>query len=113
MERIITECKLDPHRVRGGIPTFGSIVKTVDKETWSDGDNIAELGWRMCSGMAHGKEWATLDVLHRQFLREHRKGLAEVRLTAGMSDIATLTRLAHTTLVEALDLFSTRSSPQY
>lgn len=43
---------LDPHKTKGGIPSFGSITKTVDKETWSDGDNIGELGWRMCSGMA-------------------------------------------------------------
>jgi hypothetical protein len=113
IERLIAECDLDRHRVRGGIPSFGSIVKTVDKETWCDGDNIGELGWRMCSGMAHGKEWATLDVLHRLFLREHRKGVAEVRLTAGMTDVATLAKLAHATLTEALNLFSNRSSPQY
>lgn len=113
IEKVIDECGLDRHRVRGGVPSFGSIAKTVDKETWCEGDNIGELGWRMCSGMAHGREWATLDVLHRQFLREHSESVAEVRLTAGMTDVAMLAQLAYSMLTEALNLFSNRATPQY
>ncbi len=63
--------------------------------------------------MAHGREWATLDVLHRQFLREVAKGVSEVRLTAGMSDISVMAQLAYTMLTEAVSLFLTRSSLQY
>ncbi|MFF2243321.1 hypothetical protein ACFVTM_03965 [Arthrobacter sp. NPDC058130] len=113
IEKLINECGLDRSRVRGGVPSFGSIAKTVDKETWCDGENIGELGWRMCSGMAHGREWSTLDVLHRQFVQEVAEGVSEVRLTAGMTDIAVLTQLAYSMLAEAITLFSNRSSPQY
>lgn len=113
IEKLIGECDLDRHRVRGDIPSFGSIAKTVDKETWSDGDNLSELGWRMCSGMAHGREWSTLDVLHRQLLKEHDDGVADVRLTAGMTDVSVLTQLAYTMLTEAVRLYSNRSAPQY
>lgn len=113
IDGLIDEFGLDRHRVRGGIPSFGSITKTVDKETWSDGDTLGELGWRMCSGMAHGREWATLDVLHRQLVKEYPGGVSQIRLTVGMTDIAVLTQLAYMMLTEAMNLFSTRSTPQY
>ena len=113
IESLIKECDLDRDRVKGGVPSFGSIVKKVDKEIWSDGDNLAELGWRMCSGMAHGREWSTLDVLYRQLLKEHADGVAEVRLTAGMTDVSVLTQLAYMMLTEAVGLYSNRSAPQY
>ncbi|MDR6636481.1 hypothetical protein [Paenarthrobacter nitroguajacolicus] len=46
-------------------------------------------------------------------MREVAKGVSEVRLTAGMSDISVIAQTAHTMLTEAVSLFSTRSSRQY
>ncbi|MET3206249.1 UNVERIFIED_ORG: hypothetical protein ABIB21_003068 [Arthrobacter sp. UYEF13] len=97
----------------GGTPAFGTIAKTVDMENWYDGESIGELGWRMCSEMAHGREWSTLDVLHRQFVRQVANGISEVRLTAGMSDISVMAQLAYTMLTEAVNLLSIRSRAHY
>ncbi|PYH02207.1 hypothetical protein CVV67_01875 [Arthrobacter stackebrandtii] len=47
MESLIVQYGLDRSRVLGGIPSFGSIAMTEDKEIWCKGDNIGELGWRM------------------------------------------------------------------
>lgn len=113
IDKTISASCLDRARVYGGVPSFGSKAKAVDALFWPDGDKLGEIVWRMCSGMAHGREWATLELLNRQLLSEPNDSVGSFRLTAGMTNVSTLAQLAFLMLAEAIEIYDKRSNPQY
>jgi hypothetical protein len=62
-------------------------------------------GWQMCSGLAHGRQWASFAFSDRDRVREMTSDVLEVRLTSSATTINIVTQCAFLLTFEARELF--------
>jgi hypothetical protein len=72
---------------------YAEIVKAAG-ETSPAGSVPFQLAWRMCSAIAHGDLWATLNVASREELPGTSPGLVGLRITANVETLLFAVRLS-------------------
>ena len=68
--------------VLGGTVGYARILADAGTESPRISDTGPLALWRMCSGLAHGQQWATFGVLDRQLMSTDDEQVALVKLTA-------------------------------
>ena len=61
--------------------------------------------WQMCSGLAHGRQWASLAFSDRDHVRDMTSEVLEVRLTSSATKIHLITQVGFLLTHEARELF--------
>ncbi|MBQ0906959.1 hypothetical protein [Micromonospora sp. U21] len=67
-------------------PGYAEIVKTAG-DTMPSGHKAFLITWKMCSAIAHGDFWATLNVVSRTELPGAPAGFAHMRITANVQSL--------------------------
>ncbi|MBV9484798.1 MAG: hypothetical protein JO246_01935 [Frankiaceae bacterium] len=96
---------LDPDLVGGRLGT-ASIIRAASNDAALSGSDLELLLWRVCSGLNHGRSWATLAALERDVVEKTGNALM-IRLTApSVPLLATAEVATHMTerLYELLEL---------
>jgi len=68
---------------------------------------VAAFVWRACSAFGHGRQWAALSLLHRES-QPRSDGVADVRLTSSVEQVATLAGTAVMLNARAIQLYNER-----
>jgi len=63
--------------------------------------------WRACSAFGHGRQWAALSLLSRES-QPRSKGVADVRLTSSVEQVATIAATAVMLNYRAIELYDER-----
>lgn len=66
--------------------------------------------WRVCSGFAHGRTWATVSVLEREEFESHTPGDVLLKLTSSVDRVMWAAWAAADTIDKGVELYRSRSS---
>ncbi|WLQ69380.1 hypothetical protein [Streptomyces glycanivorans] len=77
---LAVENRLDPHDICGRWSTQRQLA-FVDQVAGDGKETLAQNLWQICSGFAHGREWATLGVLERS-VESQVGNVVQVRLSS-------------------------------
>lgn len=109
---LATSLGISPSDVAGRFG-YESVVRQAGEATGL-GEDLAALLWRLCSGFAHGKYWASLSFLERQEVpRAGEAGVLDVRLTTDIDRILTVTQVPFLFTDRALQLYEQRRRSPY
>lgn len=89
---------------------YGEIVKAAG-DTRPGGNVPFMVTWRMCSGIAHGDLWTTLNVVSREELPGAPRGLAHLRITANVQTLLFAVVFAVDMTASGWRLYDARSRP--
>jgi hypothetical protein len=73
----------------------------------------AELMWRICSGFAHGRQWASLGVLERAVRESSEDAVSLLQLTTTLEQLALCAQVPLALTNDALHLFDRRRQSPY
>jgi hypothetical protein len=73
----------------------------------------ALTAWRVCSGFAHGRLWATLSVLPREVVELDVPGTVGLRFTNSWKALTWTTMTAVDVIDRGLALYRTRAASPY
>ncbi|MER6791028.1 hypothetical protein [Amycolatopsis mediterranei] len=90
--------------------TFSEIVRAAASAIDEVPEDVAEIIWNECSGVAHGQTWAVLAMADHEQLRESAEGILDLRLTAPDSDLLTTTLLVGIAIITAWNLRAERGN---
>jgi hypothetical protein len=103
---------LDPNDVCGQFG-YESVVRQAGEATKLGGD-LSALMWRLCSGLTHGRYWASLSFLQREEMaRTTEAGVLDVRLTTDVDQVLTVVQVPFTFTNAALQLYDQRRRSPY
>lgn len=104
---LATQHGLDPNDVCGRWSTQRQL-KYVD-EAVDDGEAFAQILWQICSGFAHGREWATLGLLERT-VHSQVDNVVQLRLSTSTEVLLNMLYAATLLTGRAKGLYDTRRS---
>ena len=118
---LAVELGLDPSDVAGRL-SYDKIIRAVAETTFPDDkestpdklppEDQAALVWRLCSGFAHGKNWASFSWLERQIARSEA-GVHLLRLTGGVERLVMVASFPIALTSRALELYEKRRRSPY
>ncbi len=98
---------LDPSDVSGRF-SYESVVRSAG-EASKLGADLSALLWRLCSGFAHGRYWASLSFLERtEIARAGESGVLDVRLSSDVDQVLTVAQAPFLFTSTALRLYDQR-----
>ncbi|MEO3939352.1 hypothetical protein V3N99_21790 [Dermatophilaceae bacterium Soc4.6] len=100
---------LDPMRIGPRSKGYAAKVSAGGDATVFGGEEAVFM-WRICSGLAHGKQWATHSMLGMHRLEQVAEGVHNVRITSDASTVATITDGALALVLEAQRIYSLRAT---
>ncbi|MEU7677173.1 hypothetical protein AB0C42_20460 [Micromonospora taraxaci] len=92
-------------------PSYAEIVKTAG-DTMASGQKVFQICWRMCSAIAHGDFWATLNVVNRTELPGAPAGFAHMKITANVQSLFFVVFFAVEMTAAGWRLYDAQSSPR-
>lgn len=93
----------------GGSPGYATIVGTGGDHV-SIGKRLALSMWQICSGLTHGRSWATHSTLDREHVARLSQDVLRVRITSSASRVALTTTSAMLFVTTARALYEERAS---
>jgi len=96
---------IEPSEVCGQF-SYEQVVRRAGDTTKLGGD-MAALLWRLCSGFAHGREWAALGFLERREL-EKVADVVSLQLTSDVGRVLLITQAPYLFTQRAVQLFDQR-----
>ncbi|GAA3264520.1 hypothetical protein GCM10010469_34200 [Streptomyces labedae] len=103
---LAAEHGLDPNDVCGRWSTQRQL-KYVDEDVRHDKDALAQNLWQICSGFAHGREWATLGLLERT-VHSQVGNVVQVRLSSSTEVLHNMLYMATILTGRAKQLYDIR-----
>jgi hypothetical protein len=92
--------------------TYGEIVEKAG-DAMGCGSQPFLVIWRMCSGIAHGDLWTTLNVLSREELPGAPRGIAHLKITANVDSLMFAVFFAVEMTAAGWRLYDERCRPPY
>lgn len=112
---------LDPNDVAGRL-SYEKIIRAAAKSTFHDGEkstpdrmpqeHTAALVWRLYSGFAHGKDWASFSWLEHQIVRTEA-GVHTLRLSGSVQRLVLVASYPLAMTSRALELYEKRRRSPY
>jgi hypothetical protein len=97
----------------GPRPDGYKIIVAIGGDACAIGSRLALAGWHLCSGFAHGRQWAAMSLLDRDEVTEVTEEVLSVRLTSSASTIYNVAQIAVLFAGEARRLFAQRATPPH
>jgi hypothetical protein len=92
--------------------TYGEIVEKAG-DTIPGGNLAFVVTWKMCSGIARGDLWTTLNVLSREELPGAPRGIAHLKITANVNTLRFAVFFAVEMTAAGWRLYDERCRPPY
>jgi hypothetical protein len=86
---------------------YEKIVQVAAVELAHLDPGLAVFVWRACSAFGHGRQWAPLSLLRRES-QPRSEGVADVRLTSSVEQVATMAGTAVMLNYRAIELYNKR-----
>lgn len=99
---------LEPDLIVSRPPGLGRMVSEAG-DAFVLGSEAAVVSWKACSGLAHGRQWASVTMLDRDEI-ERMANEINVKMTASFRNVLSVTAIAVAFSIEARRLFDLRSS---
>lgn len=105
IRELAIELDLDPDDVVGRFG-YEKVIHTAGEAIGIGGD-LAAFTWRLCSGFAHGRYWASFSFLERE-VSAGKSGQLNVRLTGDVEKLLEVMRTPFVLTSRSLDLYEQR-----